>query len=139
MMAADFGDSEILNTLVRMVIPMRREFGRQLDVRQFLRDGPYAEEVLGVALSSRDPRLAEYARYVERRLHGARVADSTPNAVAPDAATDHAETVPAAFTDVPLKLPSTAAPGVPPPQVGASDPDEVLRQRVMRKYTGGLR
>jgi hypothetical protein len=132
-MTADFSDSEILNTLVRMVVPMRREFGRQLDVRQFLRDGAYAQEVLGVALGSRDPRLAEYARYVERRLHGARVADSTPTipgVAAPQAAS--------------LGPPTAAAPQAAPappaaPPAAESDAEAALRQRVMSKYTGGLR
>jgi hypothetical protein len=32
-MAGSFGDSQILDYVVRMVVPMRREFGRQLDVR----------------------------------------------------------------------------------------------------------
>jgi hypothetical protein len=124
-MAADFSDSEILNTLVRMVVPMRREFGRQLDVRQFMRDGSYAQEVLDVALGSQDPRLAEYARYVARRLHGARVADSPPT---PPAGTAPLSPPPAA-----AKAPATAEPAQ------RAESDEELRQRLMRKYTGGLR
>lgn len=126
-MTADFSDSDILNTLVRMVVPMRREFGRQLDVRQFLRDGGYAQEVLDVALASRDPRLAEYARYVQRRLHGARVADSTPTipGLAPP------QPAPAA----PTPPPSATAHAAP----GAADAEEALRRRVMDKYTRGLR
>jgi hypothetical protein len=132
-MATDNPDSQIMNTLVRMVVPMRREFGRQLDVRQFLHDFAYAREVLEQALGSNDPRLLEYARYVEKRLHGPRIAD-TP-AVAPAAA------VPAS--------PMAAAPAIaaakpaPAPAPAATDANgasaEELRARVLRKYTGGLR
>lgn len=134
-MTADFSDSEILNTLVRMVVPMRREFGRQLDVRQFLRDGAYAQELLGVALGSRDPRLAEYARYVERRLHGARVADSPPTI--PGVAAPQ----PGRQSATALAQPAAAAPTTPPAGEPASEmeAEAALRQRVMSKYTGGLR
>ena len=132
-MTADFSDSEILNTLVRMVVPMRREFGRQLDVRQFLRDGEYAQEVLGVALGSRDPRLAEYARYVARRLHGARVADSTPTIPGVAAPPPGRPGSPAAA----VTQASPASPGAPP--AAESETEAAMRQRVMSKYTGGLR
>ncbi len=37
-MATTPDEQEVLNTVVRMVVPMRREFGRQLDVRHFLHD-----------------------------------------------------------------------------------------------------
>jgi hypothetical protein len=130
-MTADFSDSDILNTLVRMVVPMRREFGRQLDVRQFLRDGTYAQEVLDVALGSRDPRLAEYARYVARRLHGARVADSTPTI--PGGALPAAAPAGPPASSAAASAPSRAEPDA------ESDAEAALRQRVMSKYTGGLR
>ena len=76
MMESDEKDSQLMNYLVRMVVPMRREFGRSLNVGQFLHDFSYAREVLAEALRSQDPRLVDYARYVERRTHGARIADS---------------------------------------------------------------
>jgi len=65
-------DSKLMNTLVRMVIPMRREFGRSLDVSQFLRDVSYAREVLDRACQSVDPRLREYATWVEKAMRGMR-------------------------------------------------------------------
>ncbi|WP_127995662.1 hypothetical protein [Piscinibacter defluvii] len=60
-MAGDGPDGQLMNYLVRMVVPMRREFGRHVDVGQLPLD---------------------YAKYVERRLHGPRIAD-TPKAPPP--------------------------------------------------------
>jgi len=122
-MATDAPDSQLMNTLVRMVVPLKREFGRSLNVGQFLHDVTYASEVLDVALRSRDPRLLEYARYVEQRLHGARVADLAPSASA----------VPAR----PAAVPTPAVTAAPAPAAAASE-DE-LRARVLKKYTSGLR
>lgn len=116
-------DSEIMNYLVRMVVPMRREFGRKLDVGQFIHDFQYAAEVLEQARMSVDPRLREYGLYVEKRMHGARIADSTPTAPTP---------APAA---------TTAAAAAPPAPAPAADKatEEELRARVLKKYTSGLR
>lgn len=120
MSVEDNKDSQLMNYLVRMVVPMRREFGRHLNVGQFLHDFSYAREVLDEALKSQDTRLVDYARYVEKRLHGPRIAD-TP---APPPASGAA---------------ATAAPPVPAPPPAASATEEELRARVLRKYTGGLR
>jgi hypothetical protein len=118
-------DNEILNYLVRMVVPMRREFGRKLDVGQFMHDFRYATEVLQQARVSLDPRLREYGLYVEKRMHGARIADSTPPT--PTA-------VPAA------KAAATPAPPAPAPSPAADKATEdELRARVLKKYTSGLR
>ena len=105
----DAGDSQLMNIVVRMVTPMRREFGRSLNVQQFLRDRAYAEEVLATALTSQDPRLLEYARYAQSRLLGARAA----------APTSH--------------------PGVAPAPAPSPGTEEELRAKVLKKYTGGLR
>lgn len=118
-MGAEEPDSQLMNYLVRMVVPLRREFGRSLNVGQFLHDFTYAREVLDEALKSQDPRLLEYARYVEKRLHGPRIADTPappPARTAPDSA---------------LEAPKAA------PAPSASE--EELRARVLKKYTGGLR
>jgi hypothetical protein len=118
-MGADEQDTQLMNYLVRMVVPLRREFGRQLNVGQFLHDFTYAREVLDEALNSQDPRLLEYARYVEKRLHGPRIADTPappPARSAPDSRLD-----------------------APPPAPAASPTEEELRARVLKKYTGGLR
>jgi hypothetical protein len=128
-MGVEEPDSQVMNYLVRMVVPMRREFGRNLNVGQFLHDFSYAREVLDEALRSQDPRLLEYARYIERRQHGPRIADS-PLPTAPAAATAPASTAAAA--------PAAAA---ALPVAGTTDgptADE-LRARVLKKYTSGLR
>ena len=111
-------DSSIMNYVVRMVVPMRREFGRQLDVAQFLRDASYARDVLDEALKSQDQRLLDYARYVNGRLHGARIATPAPSTISPP-------TSPGAI------LPAKAA--------AALTAEDELRAKVMRKYTTGLR
>jgi hypothetical protein len=110
-------DSQLMNYLVRMVVPMRREFGRSVDVQQFLHDFAYAKDVIDQALGSQDARLREYANYVQQRYHGARVADSPP----PPAASAAAE-------------PKAAAPAAST----AADEAE-LRARMLKKYTNGLR
>lgn len=107
------GDGQLINYLVRMIVPLKREFGRQLDVAQFMRDASYAESVLADALASQDPRLRDYASYVKTRLGGAR--NSAPPAAAP--------------ADPPARAESR--PGEPT--------EAELRARVMKKYTGGLR
>jgi hypothetical protein len=118
-MGAEEQDTQLMNYLVRMVVPLRREFGRQLNVGQFMHDFTYAREVLDEALNSQDPRLLEYARYVEKRLHGPRIADTPappPARSAPDSRLD-----------------------TPTPTPAASPTEEELRARVLKKYTGGLR
>ncbi len=108
----------VLNLVIRMVVPMRREFGRSLDVQQFMRDDAYARTVLEQAIGSQDLRLREYAEQVQRHLYGAR-SSATPTAAA--------AAVVAAAT----------APPVPAP---AADPTEAeLRAKMLRRYTGGLR
>jgi hypothetical protein len=109
-------DSQIMNYLVRMVVPMRREFGRNLDVQHFLHDHTYAREVLQHARHSRDQRLRDYAAYVERALGRD---DEDPAAAAGSG--------PAAAT-VPPDEPLQTAP-----------PEDVLRAVMLKKYTGGLR
>lgn len=127
-MAAEDHDSQLMNYVVRMVVPMRREFGRQLNVGQFLHDFAYAREVLDEALRSQDARLLDYAKYVERRMHGPRIADSATAAPA-TAAPAPAAPAPAA------PVPEAAAAALP-----AGNPSaEELRARVLKKYTTGLR
>lgn len=112
----------LLNYVIRMVVPMRREFGRSLDVNQFMRDSHYAQDVLQVALSSQDQRLRDYATYVSQLLHGAR--DLKPAAQRPR-------------TDAPAPAPPADAAVPDQPATPASEED--LRARMLRKYTTGLR
>ena len=121
MTQSDPGHSDLMNYLVRMVVPMRREFGRQLDVRHFLHDLEYAREVIQQALTSQDARLLQYARYVHEHHLGPRNASNTPSAAKADRATPAA---PTETVEVPLSAAPTAA---------------EMRERVLRKYTSGLR
>lgn len=115
-------DSQLLNALVRMVVPMRREFGRSLDVQTFLHDLAYARDILDQALTSSDARLLEYAKYVETRRFGPRLA--------------HSPVAPAA----PISAPEPVAPPSAAAEAPSGKPSaEELRARVMKKYTDGLR
>ena len=115
-------NSELMNYLVRMVVPMRRELGRQLDVRHFLHDLEYAHEVVQQALTSQDARLLQYAKYVEEHHLGPRNASNTP----PTPRAEKAAAAPAPAETV--KVPLSANPSA-----------EEMRERVLRKYTSGLR
>ena len=131
----DSGNSDLMNYLVRMVVPMRREFGRQLDVRHFLHDLEYAREVIQQALTSQDPRLLQYAKYVDEHHMGPRNASNTPpkaekadKAERADKAEKAAAPAPAKGSDETVEVPLSANPTA-----------EELRERVLRKYTSGLR
>lgn len=95
-LAMDPQDSELMSYLVRMIIPIKREFGRSLDVHQFLHDLPYATEVVQEALKSKDERLRSYAAYVETKILGPRNSDpsapkeaSAAKPVQPEAGATH--------------------------------------------------
>jgi hypothetical protein len=124
----DSGNSDLMNYVVRMVVPMRREFGRQLDVRHFLHDLEYARDVIQQALTSQDPRLLQYAKYVEQHHLGPRNASNAPpKAEKADRGDKTAAPAPKA-ADETVELPLSANPTA-----------EELRERVLRKYTSGLR
>jgi hypothetical protein len=123
-------ENNLVNYVVRMVVPMRREFGRRVDVQAFLHDVEYAREVLQEALQSQDARLREYAVYVEKLLHGPRTAPVLPKPHAPAAP---AAPAPAASTAAPPTVPG--APAAP----AAGSEEAELRARIMKKYTSGLR
>jgi hypothetical protein len=87
-------DSDLMAYAVRMVIPMKREFGRSLNVHQFLHDLPYANEVIQEALNSKDERLRSYAAYAQTKIFGPR--SSEPFAPAGSASAPAVAAVPAA-------------------------------------------
>ena len=60
------------DAVVRMVVPMRREFGHEIDVREMLRDRAYARAVIAEALTSDVERLRGYARLAAQYMDGAR-------------------------------------------------------------------
>jgi hypothetical protein len=116
----DFDNSDLMNYIVRMVIPMRREFSRALDVSHFLHDFAYAQEIIEQAKGSKDARLCEYAIYLEGRMTGPRNSTATapPLASAP---------VPA-----PTQTSASALPNAEPTEA-------MMRERMMNKYKSGLR
>ncbi len=82
----DFGDSDVMNYAVRMVIPMRREFARQMDVSHFMHDAAYAREIIEQATTSTDARLRGYAALLAARMPGAPAAGpatATPTRTGP--------------------------------------------------------
>jgi hypothetical protein len=118
-------DSQIMNYAVRMVVPMRREFGCLLDVQRFLGNPDYRRDMLDQARKSQDPRLRDYASYVESRLQGAR---------------DIAPPSPAKLAAAPVPAPATPAPAAHGPAAAPTGATEAeLRERWLQKYTRGLR
>jgi hypothetical protein len=131
-------DPAMLNYVIRMVVPMKREFGESLDVQQFMRDATYSKRILAQAHTSQDQRLRDYADYVSRHLHGARdnatggVAASKP--AMPAAKLLHSPTAEAAAA-----APAPRSAPAAPPAVGGEPTAEELRARMLKKYTSGLR
>ena len=116
------GDS-LMNYALRMVIPIKREFGRSLDVRHFLHDLAYAEEVLEEARQSQNPKLREYAEYLNSRMLGPR------NASAPAPV-------------VSQRLAAGTARSPAPDAAGKADEvaeDDEARNMLLAKYRSGLR
>jgi hypothetical protein len=121
--STSFGDSDMLNYAVRMVVPFRREFGRSLDVAHFLHDFAYAREIIDQAKSSQDARLREYAGYFETKLLGPR---DVSRAAKPTTSVISKPSVNPAITHA-------AQPEV------AELSEAELRARMMNKYRSGLR
>lgn len=111
--------SPLLNLLIRMVVPMKREFGHSLDVQLFLRDDDYARSMLEQALAAQDTRLRDYAAQVNQHLGGPRRAADAP--------------LKASLAALPAA--ATAASADAAPEEGEAE----MRARMMRKYTSGLR
>jgi hypothetical protein len=131
----------MLNYVIRMVVPMKREFGASLDVQQFMRDAAYSKRILEQARTSQDQRLRDYADYVSRHLHGARdnttgasAATGTSKPALPAAKLLHSPTAEAAAAS-----PAPRSAPAAPPAVGGEPSAEELRARMLKKYTSGLR
>jgi hypothetical protein len=118
---------KVMNTLLRMIVPMRREFGVNLDVKHFLHDLEYRQDIIAQALSSQDTRLRDYAQYVNKLMAGPRTAANPP------AAANKADAPPSIIESL---FPATTAPAAD--EETKSKEDE-LREQIMRKYTTGLR
>ncbi len=129
-------DSKLVNLLVRMVVPLRREFGQYLDVQHFLHDVNYAQEVLKKALSSQDPRLREQAEHVGKLKFGPRGGDAPVGVVVTLPAT--ASSSPGAVEQGETArdtVNANAGPAVAPPLSA----EEEMKARIMKRYTSGLR
>jgi hypothetical protein len=138
----DFNNSDLMNYVVRMVIPMRREFARSLDVSHFLHDFTYAQEIIGQAKVSKDARLREYATYLESKMFGPRNAATPPpgahsQVYEPTAAAPLAEMVVPPTAAKPPVAP--AAPATPAAPTSAELSEAEMRARMMSKYKSGLR
>ncbi|XVJ71396.1 MAG: hypothetical protein HEQ39_18710 [Rhizobacter sp.] len=129
-MASSSDDSKIVNYLVRMVVPLRREFGQHLDVQHFLHDLAYAQDVLQKALSSQDARLREYGEYVSKLRLGPRMGEPS------DLPVPMPKTASKTPSSTPAQAPAaSAAQGAPTSELTEAE----LRARIMKKYTSGLR
>jgi hypothetical protein len=140
-----FEDSQIMNYLVRMVVPMRREFGEVLNVQNFLHDQVYAKDVLKKALSSQDSGLRERAEYISKLRFGPRVGDppaagtaKKPPSAPAAASGGRPENVERRKKprDTPEQKAQTSATSAPDKALSA---EEEMRQSIMKKYTSGLR
>jgi hypothetical protein len=149
-------DPALLNYVIRMVVPLKREFGESLDVQQFMGDKGYSQRILEQARSSQDQRLRDYAEYIGRHLLGARTTSAAPAAPAtsatPHAAASGAQAAKSTQAEPLARMPPNRAPSAPPapvaaprsapaaaPAVGGEPTAEELRARMLKKYTSGLR
>ena len=108
----------VQDALVRMVVPMRREFGVAVDVPRMRVDVGYARFIVAQALNSQSPPLRERASLIDRCLRAAaarqvecnRGADSTPPA--DEAMAGHSQPPPAwigAIARIARRMPVTPA------------------------------
>jgi hypothetical protein len=66
-----FARGDLMAYAVPMVTPLRREFGREMDVSQFLYDADCARDIIRLALTSKDARLRGYATFLNIKMFGA--------------------------------------------------------------------
>jgi hypothetical protein len=124
---------KVMNTLLRMIVPMRREFGLSLDVKHFLHDFEYRQDIITQALQSQDTRLRDYAQYVEKLMAGPRMAAQPPTPPAAAAPAANSSSPPSIIESM---FPATHAPST---QAEPKSKEDELREQIMRKYTTGLR
>jgi hypothetical protein len=80
----DVTPSQFIELAIKLVVPMRREFGRSVRVEHMLSDPNYAQAVLALAATSQNERLREQAQYLQGLLGGPRSV-SAPPATPPEA------------------------------------------------------
>jgi hypothetical protein len=122
------GDSDILNHVMRMVIPMRREHNRSLEVRQFMHDVAYAKEIIDQALASKDVRLQEYGAYLSNKMFGPRN-NALPQSLPSSQSTAASPAAAPAVTPAASLAPTPAE----------EESEAAMRARMMAKYKTGLR
>lgn len=110
-MTTTFHQSDFITHALRLVVPMRREFGRNVNVQTMLTDPAYASEVFQIALSSSNEQVRAEAAYLQRMMGS------------------------------PRQLAAVPAAGAAPAQVGADVDSELgrLQARQAEKYRAGLR
>lgn len=110
--------SELITLVMRMVVPLRHEFGKAINVERVLDDKAYALSVIELAHTSNSEQLRRYGEYLAAMIMGPRATAAFPPATA------------AAPQAVPAAMPAAEAP----------DPEfELLLAGRMGKYRGGLR
>jgi hypothetical protein len=62
--------SDVFARAMRLVVPIRREHGKSIDVQNFLHDLSYAREVLHLAINSKNEKLKESAEQLGRIVFG---------------------------------------------------------------------
>ncbi|MDH4287898.1 MAG: hypothetical protein OEW27_00100 [Aquincola sp.] len=72
----------VQDALVRMVVPMRREFGVAVDVRRMRCDMIYAQFIVSQALTSQTQPLHDSACLVDRCLRAAAARSASPDSAA---------------------------------------------------------
>lgn len=70
--------SDVFARAMRLVVPMRREYGKNIDVQNFLYDLTYAKEVLDLASNSQNEKLKENAEHLGRMVFGSRESGLPP-------------------------------------------------------------
>jgi hypothetical protein len=127
------GDSDVVNNVMRLVIPMRREFSISLDLQRFMRDATYAKEVIEKALASSDAKLRERADYLRGKIFGVR-AEVTVKPVSLMSAS-----VPVSVPSAPVVIASVASVEPVAVPVSEEESEAAMRARMMSKYKTGLR
>lgn len=115
-------DRELLDVLIRLMTPFRRQFQQSLDVNRFLVDATYAIDVVDRLLSATDPKISGAGEFLRSRLSGAASAQSLP---APQVNPSEIPAIPA----TPTPLPSSDIAPEPTPSQGGQSAKYVKRLR----------
>ncbi len=141
-MSAD--NSKIVNYLIRMVVPLKREFSINLNVSQFCHDLAYAKEVIDAALTSQNPSLKEQAQYVASLTFGPRTGTPPPSVktkqtLAADPTLGGTPPPASASSTKREKKAQEAASNAANQPATPLTPEEEMKAQIMKKYTSGLR